>query len=301
MKPAFIYSTDYYADIGAHVFPTEKYHLLYDRLVREGLVREDEFLEPTSPPAEDLLLVHTREYIDDLKSARWTHRTLSSEMPLSKEIVAAFVLGAGGTIMACAKALERGMACNLGGGLHHAFADHAEGFCYINDIAVGIAKMKQLGRVKKAAVIDCDLHQGNGTAVIFQGDPEVFTFSIHQENLYPIKQKSDWDIGLWDGTMDEEYLELLAGAVPRILDDHRPDLVVYQAGADPYEHDQLGMLRLTIKGLLKRDGVVLGECWQRRIPVAVTLGGGYAVDTRDTVTIHLNTFRVAIELGNRER
>jgi acetoin utilization deacetylase AcuC-like enzyme len=129
----------------------------------------------------------------------------------------------------------------------------------------------------------------------------VFTFSIHQENLYPIKQKSDWDIGLWDGTMDEEYLELLAGAVPRILDDHRPDLVVYQAGADPYEHDQLGMLRLTIKGLLKRDGVVLGECWQRRIPVAVTLGGGYAVDTRDTVTIHLNTFRVAIELGNRER
>lgn len=297
MKPAFIYSDRYFADIGPHVFPAEKYHLVHDRLVEEGLVLQDEFLEPQSASDEDLLLVHTPEYVDDLRTLRWTRRTLFSEMPLTREIVDAFILGAGGTVLACAKAIEGGMACNLAGGLHHAFPDHAEGFCYINDIALGVAKMKRVGKVNRAAVIDCDLHQGNGTAVIFQKDPSVFTFSIHQENLYPIKQQSDWDIGLPDLTTDAEYLPKLAEAVPRILEEHRPELVVYQAGADPYEGDQLGSLKLTIEGLRKRDEIVVGECRRRRIPVAIVLGGGYAFETKDTVAIHLNTCKVAIEFG----
>jgi acetoin utilization deacetylase AcuC-like enzyme len=207
------------------------------------------------------------------------------------------VLTAGGSIVACRKALERGISANIGGGLHHAFADQAAGFCYINDIAVGIRAAQAEGLIERAAVIDCDLHQGNGTARIFEGDDSVFTFSMHQENLYPAKEKSDLDIGLPDGTGDDLYLSKLMKALPEVLDRAEPELVVYQAGADPYAEDQLGNLTLSLEGLRDRDRLVLGACHERGIPTVITLGGGYARKPADTVTIHATTCRVAMALA----
>lgn len=296
MKPAFVYSPKYDVDAGGHVFPFRKYKLIRERLVEEGLVREEEFLEPEAPPDEDLLLVHTQAYLDDLRALRWTARTIRSELPLTHEIVEGFVIAAQGTAVAGKEALNRGMSVHLGGGLHHAFPDHGEGFCYINDIGVGVRRLEKDSLIEKAAVIDCDLHQGNGTAVIFQNDPSVFTFSIHQENLYPIKERSDLDIGLSDFAGDDQYLPHLIENVPRILDEQKPDLAVYAAGADPYKGDKLGTLQLTIEGLRNRDEIVLGECKKRGIPAVVVLAGGYAWDTKDTVEIHLNTCKVALDL-----
>lgn len=297
MRPAFIFSPKYDVDAGGHVFPFVKYKFIRARLIEEGLVREEEFIEPEPPPEEDLLLVHTRAYLDDLRALRWTARTIRSELPLTHQIVQGFVIAAGGTILAGREALKRGMSVHLGGGLHHAFPDHGEGFCYINDIAVGIRALQKEKVVERAAVVDCDLHQGNGTAAIFHEDPSVFTFSIHQENLYPIKERSDLDIGLSDFAGDEEYLSHLREHVPRILDEHRPNLVVYAAGADPYKGDQLGTLQLTVSGLKARDEIVLGECKKRGVPAVVVLAGGYAWDTKDTVEIHLNTCKVALNLN----
>ncbi len=292
----FVYSDDYYADIGAHVFPIVKFRILARRLVEKGLIAPGGFEPPAPCTRDDLALVHVEKYLDDLFELRWTQRTWRSELPLSEEIVRAYVIGTGGTIRACELALQYGAAMNLTGGFHHAFPDHAEGFCYVNDVAVAVRKMQKLRRTARAAIIDCDLHQGNGTAFIFQRDPTVFTFSIHQEKNYPIKEKSDLDIGLDDGTGDDEYLEHLKRYVPKILDEFCPDLVVYLAGADPYEGDQLGNLRLTKDGLRKRDELVLSECHRRRTPVAIVLAGGYAFHTEDTVEIHMNTCRVMCSL-----
>ncbi len=297
MKPAFVYSPKYDVDAEGHVFPFTKYKLIKKRLVEEGLVGEEEFMEPEAPPDEDLLLVHTQAYLDDLRNLRWTARTIRSELPLTHEIVQGFVIAAGGTTLAGREALNRGVSVHLGGGLHHAFPDHGEGFCYINDIAVGVSRLKREGLIERALIVDCDLHQGNGTAVVFQNDPSVFTFSIHQENLYPIKERSDLDIGLSDFAGDEEYLGELRSNVPGLIENHRPDLVVYAAGADPYKEDKLGTLQLTIDGLKARDELVLGEFRKRGVPAVVVLAGGYAWDTKDTVEIHLNTCKVALELS----
>jgi acetoin utilization deacetylase AcuC-like enzyme len=294
-RPVFVYHPDYSGDIGPHVFPIEKYARTHQRLLDEGDTGPDDWREPDLAPREDLLLVHTPEYLDDFLSFRWTSRTASSEFPLTPDVARAYVRGAGGTILACREALARGAAANVGGGFHHAFPDHAEGFCYLNDIAVGIRVALREGRIKRAAVVDCDLHQGNGTARIFAGDDAVFTFSIHQENLYPVKEQSDWDIGLDNGTGDEEYLEKLARALPEIMERSRPELVVYQAGADPYREDQLGNLELSLEGLRERDRLVLSECLRRGVPYAVTLGGGYARNVADTIAIHVNTCRVVLE------
>ncbi len=295
------YSPLYYSDIGEHVFPVEKFRLLYERLLKGGDLGPGQIVEPEPATREQLLLVHTPRYLEDLERLRWTPRTAFSELPLTEEIVRAYVLAAGGTTLAARAALLGGVGINLGGGFHHAFADQASGFCYINDIAVAIRVLQAEGRLKRAAVVDCDLHQGNGTAVIFQEDPAVFTFSIHQEHLYPIKERSDLDIGLEDGTGDEEYLRLLEGALRRVLEDHDPELVIYQAGADPYEDDQLGSLRLTLPGLERRDRLVLEGCARRGIAVAVTLGGGYARKVSDTVQIHHQTCRVALSLKSGKR
>jgi acetoin utilization deacetylase AcuC-like enzyme len=294
MKPAVIYSDRYEADIGAHVFPTEKYRLTLEALLRDGLVTRDEVIEPPMPSDEDLLLTLEPEYLEDLRKARRTPRTLYSELPVERAIIDSQILGAGGTLEACRLARGRGAGIHVGGGLHHGFADHGEGFCYVNDLAVGIRKALAAGWATRVAVIDCDLHQGNGTAKIFRKDDRVYTFSIHQERLYPEKEASDLDIGLDDFTRDDVYLAHLARTVPAILADHAPDLVVYQAGADPYEKDLLGHLRITLEGLEARDGIVIGECRKRGIPFVVTLGGGYAEDTADTVEIHANTCRVAL-------
>ncbi len=290
-----VYSPRYFADLKGHVFPIEKYRLIVERLEAEGILGE--VVEPQPATREQLELVHTPEYLDDVLAARWTPRTASSEMALTPEIARAFLIGAGGSVEAARLALARGgPAMNVGGGLHHAFPDHAEGFCYINDVALAVRAMLHEGRAKKAAVIDCDLHQGNGTAVIFQGDPNVFTFSIHEERLYPVKQKSDLDVGLPSFAGDDVYLPPLRKYVPFVLDEHRPEVVAYVAGADPYAGDQLGTLQLTLEGLIERDRVVLGGCRDRGIPVAILLAGGYAARTDDTVTIHVNTYKVAAGL-----
>lgn len=287
----YVYSDKYQLDIGVHVFPTDKYRLVRDRLLVDGLARPEDIIPPPEPNIDDIRLVHTREYVEDMLNLRWTSRTVRSELPLTWEIVLGYLTHASGTIATCRYALEDGLAMHIGGGFHHAFADHGEGFCYVNDIAVAIRKLQSEKRLKRVAVVDCDLHQGNGTARIFHGDPEVFTFSIHQERLYPIKEKSDLDIGLDDETGDDVYIGHMQAVVPRILEQHRPEMVVYVAGADPYHDDQLGALRLTKRGLALRDRIVIEGCYRRGIPVAPVLAGGYALKTEDTVEIHINTAR----------
>ena len=296
-RPAFVFHPAYTCDIGPHVFPILKYEKTYAALMRTGLVPEDDWFTPAPASREALLRVHTPEYLDDFFGVRWTRRTATSELPISEEIVNAYALGAGGTILAAEKALERGFAANLGGGFHHAFADHAAGFCYLNDIAIAIRHLQASQSIHRAAVIDCDLHQGNGTARIFHGDDTVFTFSIHQENNYPVKEESDLDIGLEDETGDAEYLTRLEEALPGVFERSRADFVVYQAGADPYEHDVLGGLAISLAGLARRDRLVIEACAVRQIPVVATFGGGYAQKLADTVAIHTTTCRTLIEVG----
>jgi len=294
MGTMFVYSDGYYADIGVHVFPVVKYRLVYRELCRRSIIGSN-LVEPEPASRADLLLVHEPEYVDDLIHARVTSRTASSELPISREIVGAYLLATGGTIRACEEALDKGSALNLAGGFHHAFPDHAEGFCYVNDMAIAARKLQARKKDMRVAIIDCDLHQGNGTAFIFRDDPSVYTFSIHQRDLYPPKQDSSWDIHLRNGVGNEEYLGHLEKAVPAIMEKFKPDFVLYQAGADPYEGDQLGNLRLTMGGLKERDELVFGQCKRHGVPVATLLGGGYAVDTNDTVTIHVNTCLAAVE------
>ncbi|HTW90543.1 MAG TPA: histone deacetylase [bacterium] len=292
----FVYSDRYKLDIGAHVFQMEKYAMVRDNLLTAGQAEPTDFIEPPEPNLDDIRLVHTPEYVDDLLNLRWSQRTVHSELPLNSEVVQGFMLFASGTVTACRFALEDKIAMHLGGGFHHAYADHGEGFCYINDIAVGIRKMQQEKRIERAAVIDCDLHQGNGTAKIFQGDTKVFTFSIHQERLYPVKERSDYDIGLDEETGDELYNEQLQGVVGKILAQHKPELVVYVAGADPFKFDQLGALRLTKRGLAFRDRIVIDGCYKRGIPVVPVTAGGYAHDPTDTAEIHTNTARECLRV-----
>jgi len=298
---ALVYSPAYQCDIGPHVFPTEKFGLLRERLVAEDGIAAEAFLEPQPATREDLLRVHTAEYLDDLEQLRWTRRTMSSELPLRADIVLAYRLAAAGTTLAAREALVRGFGVNLGGGFHHAYPDHAEGFCYLNDIAVAVRVLQHEGRVGRAAVVDCDVHQGNGTARTFRGDDTVFTLSLHQERNYPLpKESSDLDVGLEDGTGDEEYLERLSAALERVWE-AAPELVIYQAGADAYREDQLGGLGLTLEGLVARDRLVLEGCARRGVAAAVTLGGGYARRLEDTVRIHHATCRTALALARRER
>ncbi len=294
----FIWSPDYEIDIGDHVFPTAKYRLVRDLLLEDEVCAIEDFLVPVPATQEQLEAVHSVAYLDDLSNLRRSTRTASSELPLTAEIVDGYKLAAGGTIIACRAALSVSppVACHIGGGFHHAFADHAEGFCYINDIAVAICAMRQEGRIQRALVIDCDLHQGNGTAHIFQDVPEVFTFSIHQEANYPTKQKSDLDIGLEDLTGDVDYLSQLRDVLAPLIESHRPELIIYVAGADPYKHDVLGGLNLTIEGLAERDRLVIHEAISRRIPIVTVTAGGYAMKVADTVTIQAQTCKIASEL-----
>ena len=275
----------------------EKFGRVRQALIEAGDLTDSEVLRPDPAPRADLLLVHTPEYVEDLERASFTPRTACSELPLTPQIVTAYVYAAGGTTLAARESLARGVGINLGGGFHHAFADLASGFCYVNDLAVAIRVLQRDGRVKRAAVVDCDLHQGNGTAHLFRRDPEVFTFSIHQEHLYPVKEPGDLDIGLDNDTDDAEYMDRLEGALERVWE-HRPEIVLYQAGSDPYEDDQLGALKLTLAGLEARDRLVIEGCGRRGIPVVVTLGGGYARRLSDTVRIHTRTCQIAIALAD---
>lgn len=283
----------YECDIGPHVFPTIKYRLVRELLLAGGVVRPEQILEPQPVDRAALERVHTAAYMEDFLQLRATARVLRSELPITAAIRDAAILAAGGTLLAAHKALESGAAMHIGGGFHHAMPDHAEGFCYINDIAVAIRALQAEGRIERAAVVDTDVHQGNGTARIFQDDASVWTFSIHQENNYPVKERSDHDIGLDDGTADDDYLAALAGAMPRVLES-RPELVFMVAGVDPYREDLLGGLALTMAGLEARDRLVVNTCASAGVPVVGMLAGGYARRTEDTVTAHANTTRAVL-------
>lgn len=280
-------------DIGPHVFPVEKYGILNAWLRSDVRVEDHRWHEAGSVERADLERVHHHAYVDDLMEARRSPRTLSSELPIRDDVIAAFLDMAGGAITTAGLAFDHGLGFHVGGGLHHAFADHAEGFCYVNDIAVAIARMQAEGRCRTVLVVDVDVHQGNGTAAIFRNDPTVFTYSIHQENNYPVKQRSDLDRGLPDRIEDEPYLEQLMEDLDAIDARFEPDLVWYLAGVDPHEDDQLGGLSLTADGLVRRDEMVLGRYSGRAIPVAVSLAGGYAPLPMETARLHMGTIRAA--------
>ena len=324
-----IYSDDYYLPIGTHVFPAQKYRLVHKRLLESGTAEPGDFITPKPAQDEDILLVHTREYVHKLKTGTLSpQEELQMEVPYSPELVKAFWLAAGGSILAADRALRDGVACNIGGGFHHAFPDHGEGFCVIHDVAVAIKRMHQEGKINRAMTVDCDVHNGNGTAVIFPpkirpghplpsasassrdihtkhedhfqhnpGELDVFTISLHQAHNYPVvKPPSSIDINLPDGTNDDEYLGWLDQSLSSAFRHFAPELLCYIAGADPYKEDQLGGLSLTIEGLKKRDELVMRVAKEHRVPVMVTYAGGYARRVEDTVTIHSNTVQAAKEI-----
>jgi len=324
-----VYSDDYYLPIGSHVFPAEKYERIHKKLIEMGVAEAGDFVAPRPASDQDVLLVHTPQYVQKLKTGTLSAREeLEMEIPYSPELVRAFWLAAGGSILAADYALNNGVAFSIGGGFHHAFPDHGEGFCMIHDVAVAIRRMQRDDKIRTAMTLDCDVHQGNGTAAIFAGvrvpttplpsaagstiprsSPakvrnahagDVFTISLHQENNYPTwKPPSSIDVDLPDEIGDDDYLAWLDNALSSGLRQFEPDLLCYVAGADPYREDQLGGLSLTIEGLKKRDELVFRVARARDIPIMVTLAGGYAQKIDDTVTIHCNTVIAAKEVFAR--
>jgi len=290
-----VYHPKYDLNLGPHVFPSQKYRCLRERLLRTRFCTEEDFVAPQPATDDDIRLAHDAEWVAKLKNGTLSyHEILKLEIPYSRATMDAFWLGAGGTMLAARLALESRFSFNVGGGFHHAFAAHGEGFCAINDIAVAIRRLQKDGAIRRAMVVDCDVHHGNGTAGIFARDTSVFTLSIHQFNNYPSeKPLSSLDIHLPDETGDQDYVERLQNGLAAALSMFHPELLIYVAGADPYCEDQLGGLSLTFEGLKARDRLVIGTAVREKIPVASVLAGGYALNTEDTVTIHANTAAVA--------
>lgn len=286
-----VYSPRYHLDFGAHVFPTGKYRRVADEVVRLGLVPGG-FVEPAPATWDELALVHTPAYLDALRRGTLSAAEIARlEIPFDTAIAEGFRFMTGGTLVACDLALDGldRVAVHIGGGFHHAFAAHGEGFCMFNDVAVAVRRALSTRQIGRAAVLDVDVHQGNGTASIFAGDPRVFTASLHEQENYPsVKPPSSLDVGLARGTGDDAYLSALDDVVSRVLA-RMPDLVVYLAGADPYEDDQLGRLALTREGLRRRDRLVFQALASAGVAVVVVLGGGYARHVEDTVAIHVAT------------
>jgi acetoin utilization deacetylase AcuC-like enzyme len=296
-----VYHEGYDLKLGDHVFPSQKFRYIHDRLLHDGFAAAEDFVRPEPATDADILAVHEPGWVERLQSGTLSYRELMQlEVPYSRELVEAFWLAAGGSMLAARLALQQGIGFNVGGGFHHAFAGHGEGFCAINDIAVAIRAMQRDGLIQRAMVVDCDVHHGNGTAGIFAGDISVFTLSIHQFNNYPSeKPPSNLDIHLPDGVGDEEYLHRLGNGYRTAMTLFHPELLIYVAGADPYCEDQLGGLSLSLDGLRERDRLVIGNSLESHIPVTIVLAGGYAVNVQDTVSIHANTAHVAKEVLDR--
>lgn len=292
-----IYDDRYDLNLGAHVFPSQKYRLIHDRLLLDGIAAADDFLAPQPATDADILAVHSQEYFYKLKTGNLSYtEKLRMEVPYSKELIVACWLAAGGSILAGRCALRDGWAANIGGGFHHAYPDHGEGFCVIHDVAVAIRRLQFDQAIERAMVVDTDVHHGNGTAAIFGGDATVFTLSIHQENNYPYpKPPSNIDINLPDRVSDDDYLAILEKNLDKAFHDFSPQLIFYVGGADPYCEDQLGGLALTMEGLQRRDALVFDHALRIGVPVAITLAGGYARCVADTVQIHVNTILAARE------
>lgn len=293
-----VYHDGYDLNLGSHVFPSKKFRLIRERFLETGFATEEDFVEPERAADEDLMLVHTSDWVERLRTGRLRfEEVLHLEIPYSQEMVNGFWLAAGGTTLAARLALRDRLAYNVGGGFHHAFPSHGEGFCAIHDVAVAIRCLQRDHQIERAMVVDCDVHHGNGTAAIFADDPSVFTLSIHQFNNYPaLKPPSTLDIHLEDGVGDEEYLARLAEGYVSAIEKFRPELLMYVAGADPYYDDQLGGLALTLEGLKQRDRLVMDTALKLGSAVAVTLAGGYARILADTIRIQSATAEVAAEL-----
>ncbi|MGH9968495.1 MAG: histone deacetylase family protein [Pyrinomonadaceae bacterium] len=292
------YTPRYYAEIGeGHVFPIRKFELVRDKLLQERILLSDELIEPQPAAMDEVLLVHTDDYVTRLCNGGLLPKEVRRlGLPWSESLVRRSFYAVGGTIGAARSALAEGVGSNLAGGTHHAFADHGEGFCVFNDVAVAINVLRRDGLIRRAAIIDCDVHQGNGTATIFKGDAEVFTFSMHGAKNYPLfKAQSSLDIELPDGTPDDQYLKTLEDSLPKVFQ-HNPEIVFYLGGADPYVGDKLGRLALSIEGLKQRDELVLKQCYERKIPLVTVMSGGYGKNISDTVEIHCNTIRTAREV-----
>jgi acetoin utilization deacetylase AcuC-like enzyme len=281
-------------DLGPHVFPAQKYRLVREHLIEHGVAGEDDFVEPPMAADEDVARIHTRDYLHKAKTGQLSQDEAQIlEVPWSPALAAGSWLAAGAAIEGGRLARRDGCAVVIGGGFHHAFPDHGEGFCLLHDVAIAVAALRAQGTVRRVAVLDLDVHQGNGTAAILGSDPEAFTVSLHQQDNYPFfKPHSHLDVGLPDVTGDRAYLEALEGPLQRTIE-FRPDLLFYLAGADPYERDLLGGLDLTLAGLRERDRRVFAAARAGGVPVAVTLAGGYARDTDDTVLIHAGTIQEA--------
>ena len=325
-----IYSDDYFLPIGSHVFPAEKYRRVHDQLLATAVAEPSDFVTPQPASDQDILLVHTPQYVQKLKTGTLSpSEEMQMEIPYSPELVRAFWLAAGGSILAAEHALQDRVGFNIGGGFHHAFPDHGEGFCMIHDVAVAIRRMQRDDKIRTAMTVDCDVHHGNGTAAIFAGTRtpsqplpstsastvgspagpspggkmrhahagDVFTISLHQHNNYPAwKPHSSIDVDLPDGIGDDDYLAWLDNALSSGLRQFEPDMICYIAGADPYREDQLGGLALSLEGLKRRDELLFRVARARNIPVTVTYAGGYARKLEDTVAIHCNTVIAAREV-----
>src|SRR6516162_6688759 len=284
-----VYHEGYDLNLGAHVFPSQKYRLVREKLLADGFASQDDFLRPEPAGDADILRVHTAEWVKKLQTGTLSlSDVMKLEVSYSPELISAFWLAAGGTIAAAQSALRDGFGCNLGGGFHHAYPSHGEGFCAIHDVAVAIRRLQADGTIRKAMVVDTDVHHGNGTAAIFANQPCVFTLSIHQLNNYPAyKPPSTVDLDMPDQIGDAAYLATLLPAVRAGMDSFQPEILFYVGGADPYQDDQLGGLSLTMDGLAARDKNVFEEARRRNIPVVTTLAGGYARRIEDTVQIHV--------------
>jgi acetoin utilization deacetylase AcuC-like enzyme len=281
-----------------HRFPMPKYALLHHRVVAAHLPEVE--LLPAEPASdEQLLLVHNTEYVDKVVHGRLGEKELRRiGFPWSPELVVRSRYSVGGTIGTCRSALQEGYAANLAGGTHHAYPDHGEGYCVFNDVAVA-ARVLQVERLaRRVVILDLDVHQGNGTAAVFAGDPTVFTFSVHGAKNFPFhKEQSDLDFALPDGSDDFAFLEAVKSGLPLALQQAQADLAIYIAGADPFEEDRLGRLSMTKEGLMERDRIVFEHCRAIGLPVAVVMGGGYARDVNDVVEIHLQTIRLAVQMA----
>jgi len=278
-----------------HRFPMLKYDLLPQQLLYEGTAVESDFFEPGMPNMQHILAVHTKSYVDDLLNLTLDPRAArKTGFPLSEELVERELRIAQGTILGAEMSLQTGIAFNIAGGTHHAYADHGEAFCLLNDQAIAAQYLINTNQVKKVLIVDLDVHQGNGTAKIFADNTSVFTFSVHGQTNYPFKKEiSDLDIPLKDGTTDNEFLAILIETLPKLIDSHKPDFIFYLSGVDILETDKLGKIGCTINGCKQRDELVLSLAHKLGIPVQCSMGGGYSPDIKIIIEAHANTYRVA--------
>ena len=283
--------------MGNHSYPMDKYRLIPERLLAERVLSPDEISEPEPIAREDILRVHTPEYVHAFIDGTLERKALLRlGLPWSQELVQRAFAVIGGTLGAARAALSDGVGVNLAGGTHHAFADHGEGYCIFNDLVIVLRRLRQDGRAKRFLIVDLDVHQGNGTAALCRTDPDTFTFSMHAQNNYPgHKEKSSWDIALPDGTTDAQYLHTLSKTLPQLLDQTTPDMILYQAGVDVLGGDRFGKLALSMAGVGERDQLVATSARRAGVPLVVTLGGGYARDINTIVETHCQTVHVACQ------